>query len=260
VRRARGRRGRRGRRRQRQERRHRRERPRVVRAHLKQHAGEELPDHERGGAADRHARERQPQRTSDDHCHDLAAPGAKRHADRNLPRPLPDQVRQHAVNPDCRQKQRQQGKPADEPDREPPRPRSGGLHFAHRPHGERRLIRVDGPHGAGEGDRQRGRIAARAQHEPHRQARGLRQRPVDHRARADLEILAQHVPHHADDGHPGRLRARRAEMQPAADRVLSGEVLACRLFVDDRDERARVGGLEHTAPAHGNTHQREVVL
>ena len=142
---------------------------------------------------------------------------AERHANANLPRALTDQVRQHAVDPDRGEQQRQHRETADQPNREPARRRAGGLHV--RSSAARRT--------SADRDRRRARRGRAAPpsacgsppariDEPHRQARGLRQRPIDHRAWADLEVLAEHVADDADDRHPRRLAARRTEMHAAA--------------------------------------------
>ena len=230
-----------------------------VRAHLKQQAGDGLPHHQRDRASDRHALDRERERASNDHPDDFAPPRAKRHADSYLTRSLTDQVGQHSVNPDGREKQRQHGKTAYQLNREPARRRAGGLHLAHRPHRKRRQVGIDGSHGASERHGQQRGIAARSDNQPHRQRRDLRQRPVDHRAWPDLEVLAQHVAHHADDRHPRWRRARRPEVQAASNGILSRKVPSRGLFVDHRHGTGVVRRSEYAPLPQRNSHQGKVV-
>ena len=155
-------------------------------------------------------------RLADCEQEDVAARGAKRHADADLVRALRNHVRHHAVDANDREQQRQAAE--NQHDRahvlQSDRPLEQRL--AHRLQLEDWLRGIDGAHGSARLGGDARRFARGAHDERHAARRRLTERPIQRRRVAPIEPAVDVIAGDADDGQP---RLVRAGAHPLAERI-----------------------------------------
>ena len=169
------------------------------------------------------------------HPQDAAAIGAERHPDADLVSPLGCRVRQHAVDADRRQHQRDGGKDPEQEGHEPPVGFGSRDSLGDGSHARYRLIPIDRPDLRLRGPRERRWIAAGPNEHEHAPVARLLMREVGLRPHRAAEATAARVGNDADDRAPPHLGIGRiAEGDPPAEGIFIRKETADERFVHQR--------------------------
>src|SRR5262245_17706689 len=168
-------------------------------AHLEQQPREQARGQESCRGSGHHACRRETQRLRQHQAYDRRWMRAKRDADADFPRALPDHERHHTVDADRCEHEREQREAAEQLRREPALCRRVPHDLVHRAHAIRRLIPVDGADFGGQRRFEGPRLRVGFQDERQREVAHLEQRPVHRGTRLVLGTLVADVLDDADD-------------------------------------------------------------